>query len=457
MRRRSFISLSMAGFSGAAALRNCLAAKAKKAHAKQVLVVFEQGGLCHLDSLDPKPEAATEHRSPNKPISTNVSGIQISSLMPKTAQQLDKLTLVRCMHHPTPTTSGHPKGSQYVLSGEVPGGPTEMPDIGSAVAHRLGTQARFLPAYIMIPSTSEQAKESRLGFLPPSSKVFKTGGTDVADPKWSVPNLGLSGDTDKLRFRDRLGLLNDIDVGLVGTAESENVEAVESLSEQARDMLTNPRTAGAFDLSTESPKTLEKYGEGHRGRCYLLGRKLIEAGARFVTVDVRWPSDKKKFPGGTNLNWDHHGSIYTDASCNTKVSPGNNRWGIGSWIMMGSTDQAFAALLEDMDERGLLKETLVCFISEFGRTPKINSKQGRDHWVHAHTFAFAGAKTPGGQVVGATDKQGGYVASSVAYTPTDYAATLYEKLGIDREEPYHTASDRPIFLARDGRPIREIF
>tara|TARA_B100000686_G_C15886058_1_gene523372 strand:- start:105 stop:482 length:378 start_codon:yes stop_codon:yes gene_type:complete len=125
--------------------------------------------------------------------------------------------------------------------------------------------------------------------------------------------------------------------------------------------------------------------------------------------------------------------------------------------MMGSTDQALSALIEDMDQRGLLEDTLVCFVTEFGRTPKINSRQGRDHWTHAFSFAFAGAGVPGGQVVGSTDKDGGYITSPQAFTIEDYAATIYEKLGIDRHKPIYTPADRPILLSRQGQPIGELF
>ena len=125
--------------------------------------------------------------------------------------------------------------------------------------------------------------------------------------------------------------------------------------------------------------------------------------------------------------------------------------------MMGSLDQALSALLEDLEQRGLLEETLVCFATEFGRTPKINNRQGRDHWTHAFTYAFAGAGVPGGQIIGGTDKDGGYITSSMAYTIEDYAATIYEKLGIDRDEPIYTPADRPILLARAGQPIPALF
>ncbi len=223
--------------------------------------------------------------------------------------------------------------------------------------------------------------------------------------------------------------------------------------EQAFDMLTSPRVARAFDLKTESDRVRELYGPGHRGACYLVGRKLIEAGVRFVTVDVRWPLTKET-PGGFNLNWDHHDLIYASGSCGTvrDKAGGEGRYGIGTWPMMGSTDRAFAALIDDLDQRGLLAETLVCFVTEFGRTPKLNKFQGRDHWTEAYSIAFAGAGVPGGQVIGRTDREGGEVVSD-GHTPEEYAATVYEKLGIDRTKPLYTSANRPVFLGHDAEPI----
>ena len=159
------------------------------------------------------------------------------------------------------------------------------------------------------------------------------------------------------------------------------------------------------------------------------------------------------------MNWDHHDAIYSNTHTNGVEGggAGAGRYGIHTWPMMGSLDQALSALLEDLEQRGLLEETLVCLVTEFGRTPKINSRQGRDHWTHAFTFAFAGAGVPGGQVVGKTDDDGGYITSSQAYTLEDFAATIYEKLGIERNEPIYTPADRPIFLAKEGKPIPELF
>ena len=159
------------------------------------------------------------------------------------------------------------------------------------------------------------------------------------------------------------------------------------------------------------------------------------------------------------MNWDHHDAIYSDSHTNgiEGGGAGAGRYGIHTWPMMGSFDQAFSALIEDMDQRGLLDETLVIFATEFGRTPKISKSLGRDHWTHAFSFAFAGAGVPGGQVVGATDNDGGYITTANAYTIEDYCATVYTKLGLDLHKPVYTPDDRPIFLCKDGEPIPEVF
>ena len=157
------------------------------------------------------------------------------------------------------------------------------------------------------------------------------------------------------------------------------------------------------------------------------------------------------------MNWDHHDYMYANGSCGTErvAAGGEGRYGIGTWWMMGSTDRAFAALIGDLDQRGLLDETLVCFVTEFGRTPRLNRFQGRDHWTNAYSMAFAGAGVRGGQVIGKSDRDGGYVLERPV-TPDDYAATVYQKLGIDRDQPLYTREKRPIFFAHSGKPIAEL-
>ena len=453
LQRRSFLGIGLAG--GLSLWSGSLQAAAKRAQAKSVLVIYEQGGVSHIDTWDPKPDAPGDHRSPFAPIATNVSGIQFTSLLSKTARVADKLAVVRSMYHKQGGVNGHPDGTQYALSGEVPGGPLEMPDIGGVAAHALGSECSYLPPYIMIPGNHEQSAMTRQGFLPADTRVFKTGGRDLSDPNWSVPNLGLLAGIDQRRFLDRSDLLSNLNVGVAPGQMA--VNHIQALREQAVEMLTNPATKSAFRLSEESESTRELYGRGHRGQCYLLGRRLIERGVRFVTVDVREP-ESKQTPGGFNMNWDHHDLIYTSASCGTvrDKAGGEGRYGIGHWVMMGSTDQAFAALIEDMHQRGLLADTLVCFVTEFGRTPRLNKFQGRDHWAFGYSHAFAGAGVPGGQIIGRTDRDGGYVLEK-PYLPEDYAATLYEKLGIDRTRPLHTSSNRPVHIAQHGKVMDELF
>ena len=452
--RRSFVSLGVTGLVSLPAFRPLLAAD-KKPRAKSVLVLFEQGGVSQMDTFDPKPDAVAEHRSPFKTIQTNVPGIQFTELLTKTSGFANKLTIVRCMTQPKPGIgNSHPKGSQYIFSGEAPGGPDEMPDIGSIVSLLIGSSARHLPANIMVPGTSEQEYNTHIGFLPAQHRVFKTGGRPH-EATWTVPNLELIG-VDKRRFQDRTDLLSNLDLGVPGADQAKDAKTMVSMRDQAEDMLTNPATRKAFDLKSEPLKIREKYGIGHRGQCYLLGRKLIESGVRFVTIDCREPPSSQ-FPGGGNMNWDHHDHIYSLKDTAIKGGgAGAGRWGIGTWPMMGSTDQAFAALIEDMSDRGMLDETLVCFVTEFGRTPKINERKGRDHWTHSFTFAFAGAGVPGGQVVGATDKDGGYITTPTAYTIEDYAASIYDKLGIDRTKPIYTPAGRPIYPVKDGHVIPEL-
>lgn len=458
--RRAAMRWGLAGILGLSLpqlLRAANPGSTPRGKAKNVLVVLEQGGLSHIDTWDPKPQAVADHRSPFKPIATKVPGIQFTELLGETARVADKLAIVRSMFHPKAGASGHPDGTQYMLSGAHPGSIVPMPDIGSVVSQVMGTACHYLPPYIMVPGNHEQAAATSTGFLPASTKVFKTSGRDLSDPAWKVGALDLRADTPPDRLAGRQTLLTGMNGKFSGANNGPSYGGMDRFYEQAFDTLTSPKVARAFDYQGEPAAVRDKYGKGHRGACYLVGRKLIEAGVRFVTVDVRWPLTPE-VPGGFNLNWDHHDLIYAKGSCGTirDKAGGEGRYGIGHWVMMGSTDRAFAALIEDLDQRGLLSETLVCFVTEFGRTPKLNKFQGRDHWTNAYSIVFAGAGVPGGQIVGSTDKEGGQVASD-AHTPEDYAATIYEKLGIDRSKPLYTSSNRPVFIGHDGDPIAPLF
>jgi len=455
--RRQVFQVGVSGILGMS-LPQCLAAAAAesgKRQAKNVLVVLEQGGLSHIDTWDPKPDMVADHRSPYKPVSTRVPGMQFTELLTQTAKVADKLAVVRSMHHTKNGADEHPRGTQYALSGSHPTGASlEMPDIGCIATRILGSECQYLPPYIMVPGNHEQAAMTRYGFLPASTKVFKTQGRDVSDPKWTIDGIVARSENQGGRMDTRRTLRSQLQAG---NAEGD-VHGMNRFYDQAFDLLTSPKVSEAFDLGREPQGVRERYGLGHRGACYLMGRKLVEAGVRFVTVDVRWPSSVQETPKSNNLNWDHHDHIYASGTCDLPGAAGGGagRYGIGHWVMMGSTDQAFSALIEDLDQRGLLAETLVCFITEFGRTPKINKSKGRDHWIHAYSIAFAGAGVPGGQVIGKTERDGGHVMDQ-PHTPEDYAATIYEKLGINRGEPLYTSNRRPVYFGHEGEPIPQLF
>jgi hypothetical protein len=451
LRRTSFsvLGLSLADW---LLLEKRAAASAARPQAKNVLVLLEQGGLSHMDTWDPKPELPADWRSPYKPIPTAADGVQFTELLAKTAKVADKLAVVRGMHH---TIGDHPTGTAYMLRGNSPAGPLNYPDMGCVVADLIGSECAYLPPYIMVPGNSEQAYNTSSGFMPASRAVFKTQGDDLSNPSWTVsglkPMLGME------RTARRRELLGRFETGFVDGSADDLVRAARHSYEQAFNAVTSPRARAAFDFGLESDKTKDAYGRGHRGFCYLMGRRLIEAGVRFVTVDVRCPKSSVKVDG-ENLNWDHHDNIYTSGTCGRDrvLCGGEGRYGIGTWPMMGSTDQALAALIADMHDRGLLEETLVCFVTEFGRSPQINKCHGRDHWPQAYSIAFAGAGVPGGQVIGSTDKMGGEVVDH-PHTPEDYGETVYRKLGIDTGRRLNGPGDRPVDFTDGGRPIPELF
>jgi hypothetical protein len=453
MQRRSFLGLGVAAGAAWAAGPPASAVAAGRGRARSVLIVLEQGGMSHIDTWDPKPEAVVDHRSPFAPIDTNVPGIQFTQLLARTSRHADKLAVVRSMHH---RQTGHGEGTAFMLQGIEPGGPLAMPDLGTVSAHLLGSPCAYLPPYIMVPGNGEQSSNTSHGFLSAGLKAFKTGGHNLADPSWRMRDFALLDGINGRRLGDRRDLLSNLNISAFAPATGGSSQEVDRFYDQAYNLLTNPRTSAAFDLSQEPDAVRDAYGRGHRGQCYLLGRRLIEEGVRFVVLDVREP-ETAETPGGFNMNWDHHDLIYTNGSCGTirNKAGGEGRYGIAHWVMMGSTDQAFAALLDDLHQRGLLDETLVCFVTEFGRTPRLNQFQGRDHWSNAYSIAFAGAGVRGGQVVGSTDRDGGFIQDR-PLAPMDYAATVLEKLGIDRSRPVYTRDARPVYLVHEGQAIREL-
>ena len=464
--RRRFLQSVSAGVMGYSlpellALQALAKTARSPAAAKQVLVVYEEGGISQMDTWDPKPDAVVDQRTIYKPIATCVPGVHFSSLMPLLAQQADKLSVVRSMT--TAEAPSHPNACKEFFKGYRFDSPAEFPDIGSVVTEVLGTDCPQLPGYIFCPGVNMPNHISSTGFLPAARAPWKLGtkslGENLADPQWEVRSLKLRSELSARRFSQRRDLRDKLaDAQL---RENESAQALNQHYASALDLLTSPRVQDCFDLGSESDATRDRYGRDHRGCCYLLGRKLIEAGVRFVTVTVIQPPEHVGRPGtgrknGAFLNWDHHEGIYRDGPCGgPQASKNQERYGLPHPVMMPSLDRSLSALIEDLHQRGLLDETLVCFITEMGRTPQVNKWGGRDHWGRAMSIAMAGAGVPGGQVVGGTDRDGGEVVDR-RYTPYDYAETIYCKLGIDTESRLQKPDGRPVDFSDGGRPIREL-
>lgn len=474
-RRRflSGISVGVLGYGLAdlLSLEAVASVKRRGAQARNVLVLYEEGGVSQMDTWDPKPEAPVDHRSPFQPISTSVPGIQFTSLMPQIARHADKLSVVRSMTS-TPA-AGHIEGCLEFLKGYRHDSPAfqgtslnshRFPDIGSVVTELLGTDCPELPGYVFCPGANLPNFVNNTGFLHRSRAAWKLGtkslGENVAAPDWHVKSLNPQPGLDRLRMASRRDLLHELDDS---PASAEQIaEAFSKNYAHAFDLLTSPRVQSVLSFDGESNATRDRYGRDHRGMSYLLGRKLIEAGVRFVTVTVIQPSElvgrlNNGEPQGAFLNWDHHEGIYHNGPCGGPQAMNNGeRYGLPHPVMMPSLDRSFSALLEDLQQRGLLDETLVCLITEMGRTPRLNKWQGRDHWARAMSMAFAGAGVPGGRIIGQTDREAADVVER-RYTPCDYAETLYRKLGIDTEQRLKMPDGRPIDFTEGGRPIMELF
>lgn len=460
------LGCGLADLMGLAAL-----AKTRGAKARNVLVVYEEGGISQMDTWDPKPEAPVDHRSPYEPIATNVPGIQFTSLMPQLSRHADKLAVVRSMT--TTRVAGHIEGCLEFFKGYRYDAPLfgiapnnfrshRFPDIGTVATELLGSDCHELPGYILCPGANLPNLVSNTGFLPVGGAPWKLGtrslGENLADPGWRVRSLDPHPDLNRQRMETRRDLLQRLD-DTAGTPVQ--ADTTRRFRDHAFDLLTSPAVQRALSFENDPAATLDRYGRDHRGRCYLLGRKLIEAGVRFVTVTVIQPPELVGRPGtgspnGVFLNWDHHEGIYRNGPCGGPQAMSNSeRFGLPHPVMMPSLDRSLSALLDDLHQRGLLAETLVCFITEMGRTPRLNKWQGRDHWARAMSVAFAGAGVRGGQVIGETDREAADVITR-PYTPYDFAETVYRWLGIATEDRLRMPDGRQVEFSDGGRPILEL-
>jgi hypothetical protein len=384
--------------------------------AESVIYIFLAGGLSHLDTFDPKPYAPIEYRGELGTVPTK-SGDVFGGLCPKTAEVADKLTVIRSLTH---GEAAHERGTHNMLTGYRPSPAITYPSMGSVVAHEYGPR-NDLPAYICIPNASEPRLGT--GYLSSAYGPFSVGGEPAAKG-FEVRDLNLPEGVDPARMEGRKSLLQAVDSHFASLEKSDALDAMDSYYQRAYALISSEKAREAFNMKAEPDAAKDAYGRSEFGQRLLLARRLVEAGARFVTV----------IDGG----WDHHTGI--KSGMKSKMPP---------------VDQGLAALIADLDQRGLLAKTLVVLATEFGRTVRLNKDGGRDHWPNSFSVVLAGGGVKGGVIHGATDPYGGEPAQTPV-TPEDLAATIFTQLGIDPTKKLMSPGDRPIDIVRGGAPVREV-
>jgi len=407
--------------------------------AKNVIFLWLQGGPPQHETFDPKPDAPAEIRGPFKPIATNVPGIRFCELLPRTARLADKLAIVRSL---ATNDDNHDVSGYWILTGYPYGRgsarqikPTDWPYFGSIVkmlkpSERLpALTSVWLPDLMRLNDNVRPAGQTA-GFLGKLWEPERFVG-DPAAPDYHIEGLSLAGELTPIRLNRRLDLRNQLERHFGAIERGGNLDAWDRQAQQAYDLVTSGKARAAFDMRQEPPKVRERYGLHSWGQSVLLARRLIEAGVRLVHVNWTRESGDSAVD---NPMWDTH------AQNADRLQD----------VLCPQFDITFAALMDDLHERGLLSETLVVVIGEFGRTPRINKLGGRDHWGHVFSCALAGAGISGGQVLGASDKNGAYPASD-PIRPHDLTATLFHLLGIDPNGVFLDKSNRPHPLTQ-GEP-----
>jgi len=392
-----------------------VAKASKPGKAKNIIQIFLPGGAAHQETFDPKYLAPQEYRGPLGTVKTTIPGERFSQYLVKTAKIADKLTVIRSLTH---SEAAHARGTHNMMTGVRPSPATVFPSIGSIVSHEFGPR-KNLPPYVAIPS---QSGSGGTGYLGSAFAPFSLG-ADPGSSSFKVRDLALPGGIDQKRFAKRRSMRSIVDAHFSSLEKTDTLEGMDTFYQRAYSMISSPEARAAFDINKEPAKVRDRYGRNTAGGRLLLARRLVEAGVRMVTTTY----------GG----WDMHGNIA--GSIKSQVP---------------SLDQAFAALISDLDERGMLDETLVMITSEFSRTPKINSSAGRDHWPKVLSVVMAGGGMKRGYIHGTSDPTGSEPDENPVSVP-DWAATVYSLIGIDPLRRLLGPGNRPMPINYDGNILKD--
>lgn len=393
-------------------------AKPRQGTADAVILVHLAGGPAHLDTLDMKPDALAEERGPFARIQTKITGLEACEHLPQLAAAMDRFTLIRGISH---SNGDHLQANQFLYTGNKPSAAVHYPAMGSVFTKERPSPDE-IPSFVAIPNS-----DAHPGFMGVEYAPFKTTAIPKAGQPFEVRGLALAEGMTVEKFKRRERLRADLDTALrTVDAQSDVLAGIDRFGSKANTMILSPSAREAFDVSRELPTIRERFLPNDAGQSCLLAARLVERGVRFVSITLD--------------GWDTHTDNFE-----------------GHKKLLPPFDAALTALEATLREKGLLERTLLIATGEFGRTPKINKHQGRDHWPRTMwTLATGGGVQPG-RLVGGTDKHGHGPDDATHLKPDDLAATIYHALGVDHKLEYHTKTGRPVILVQHGEPIRALF
>jgi hypothetical protein len=422
--RREFLYAGLAGGIGLSLgdLLKLRAAESQElaplaAKAESLIHIYLPGGAAHQETWDPKHLAPSEYRGPLGTVDTSIPGVKFSQFMKNTAKIADRLTVVRSMTH---GEAAHERGTHNMFTGYRPSPALAYPSIGSVVSHELGSRNQ-LPPYVCVPNQPNEFAGT--GYLSTAFGPFALGSEPSSDA-FKVRDLSLPTTVSQERFDRRRSILDTVDSHFRYLEQSDALRAMDTFYDAAYAMLSSQSAREAFNLAAEPAAMRDAYGRTQAGQRMLMARRLVESGVRVVSVTF----------GG----WDHHNNIAR--AIETNVAP---------------FDQAYAALVTDLEKRGMLDKTLVMVSSEFGRTPKINKDAGRDHWPRVFSVAFAGGGFKKGLIYGSSDATGAEPETD-PLTVENMAATVFNQLGIRPDKNLMAPGGRPAAIVKNGQVMTDL-